>query len=211
MSETIRIFLVEDHAFTRDGLRVSINREADLQIVGEARSGEEALELLSRSPAELVVMDIGLPGMDGIEATCLIKADFPSLRVVMLTAHQLETEVLAALASGSDAYCLKSTDTRSLVLAIRAAALGSTYLDPQVAHLVLGRINAPEEGTPILSERELQVLDHIAEGLSNREIAQRLGTSVATVKNLVQEILAKLSAADRTQAAVKALRQGLIY
>lgn len=209
MSAT-KVFLVEDHGFTRDGLRVAINRDPDLQVAGEARSGEEALELLPDSGAQVVVMDIGLPGMDGIEATKLVKERFSDLRVVMLTAHQLETEVLASLASGADAYCLKSTDPSSLLLAIRAAAIGSTYLDPQIAHLVLGRITAPEEGEVALSPRELEVLRLIAEGLSNREIGERLGISVATVKTHVQEILARLSASDRTQAAVKALRQGLI-
>lgn len=209
MSAT-KIFLVEDHGFTRDGLRVAINREPELSVAGEARSGEEALELLPSSDAQVIVMDIGLPGMDGIEATRLVKERFSDLRVVMLTAHQLETEVLASLASGADAYCLKSTDPSSLLLAIRAAAIGSTYLDPQIAHLVLGRITAPEEGEVALSPRELEVLRLIAEGLSNREIGERLGISVATVKTHVQEILARLSASDRTQAAVKALRQGLI-
>lgn len=208
MSEKTSVFLVEDHAFTRDGLRTAINRDAGLQVVGEARSGEEALERLPHSTAQIVVMDIGLPGMDGIEATKQIKATFPELRVVMLTAHRLETEVFAALASGADAYCLKTTDPASLLLAIHAAALGSTYLDPDIAHLVLGRVNVPGENP--LSPRELDVLGLIAEGRSNKQIAEALSIGVATVKTHVEDILEKLSASDRTQAAVKALRQGLI-
>jgi two-component system, NarL family, response regulator LiaR len=208
MSEKTSVFLVEDHAFTRDGLRTAINRDESLQVVGEARSGEEALERLPQSNAQIVVMDIGLPGMDGIETTRQVKTKFPALRVVMLTAHQLETEVFAALASGADAYCLKSTDPASLLLAIHAAALGSTYLDPQIAHLVLGRITMPE-GNP-LTARETEVLRLIADGLSNKQVAEQLGISVATVKTHVEDILEKLSVSDRTQAAVKALRQGII-
>lgn len=202
------VFLVEDHAFTRDGLRVAINRDPELQVVGEARSGEEALERLSSANAQVVVMDIGLPGIDGIEATKQVKTRWPELRVVMLTAHQLSTEVLASLASGADAYCLKETDPGSLLLAIRAAALGSVYLDPQIAHLVLERV--PKGVSVELSAKEMEVLQLIAEGQGNKEIAEALSVSVATIKLHVQEILSKLSASDRTQAAVKALRQGLI-
>jgi NarL family two-component system response regulator LiaR len=204
-----RVFIVEDHAFTRDGLRVAVGREPDLQVVGEARSAEEGLERLEHTPADVVLMDIGLPGMDGIEATRLVKERF-GVRVVMLTVHQLEAEVLAAMASGADAYCLKSTDPASLLLAIRAAAMGSTYLDPQIAHIVLGQLSVPSAGQAQLSPRELEVLRLIAEGLSNKEIAQSLGISLSTVKTHIEELLAKLSASDRTQAAIKALRQGLL-
>lgn len=204
-----RVFIVEDHAFTRDGLRVAVGREPDLQVVGEARSAEEGIEQLARTSADVVLMDIGLPGMDGIEATKLVKERF-GVRVVMLTVHQLEAEVLAAMTAGADAYCLKSTDPASLLLAIRAAAIGSTYLDPQIAHIVLGQLSVPSGGQAQLSPRELEVLRLIAEGLSNKEIAQRLGISLSTVKTHIEELLAKLSASDRTQAAIKAVRQGLL-
>jgi two-component system, NarL family, response regulator LiaR len=210
MAPLVSVFLVEDHPFTRDGLRVAINRDDELHVVGEARSGEEALELLPKHHADVVVMDIGLPGIDGIEATKQVKERFPNVRVVMLTAHGLESEVFAALASGADAYCLKSTDPASLLLAIHAAAMGSTYLDPQIAHLVLGRINVPNDVDNPLSPRELDILELIADGLSNKLIAERLTISVSTVKTHVEDILSKLSASDRTQAAVKALRQGII-
>jgi two-component system, NarL family, response regulator LiaR len=204
------VFLVEDHAFTRDGLRVAINRAPGLRVIGEARSGEEALEQYALHLADVVVMDIGLPGIDGIEATRRLKAAHPNARVVMLTVHQLEQEVLAALASGADAYCLKTTDPSSLLIAIRAAALGSAYLDPQIAHLVLGRVALPDLEDSPLSPRELEVLRLIADGLGNKEIGERLEISLSTVKTHVQEILERLSASDRTQAAVKALRRGLL-
>jgi two-component system, NarL family, response regulator LiaR len=204
------VFLVEDHAFTRDGLRVAIEREPGLHVIGEARSGEEALEILAHTPTQVVVLDIGLPGIDGIETCRLVKQLLPDIRVVMLTAHQLETQVLAALASGADAYCLKSTDPAGLIVAINAAVLGSAYLDPQIAHLVLDRINLPSGEVAVLSPRELDVLRLIAEGLSNKEIAEKLEISLSTVKTHIEEILARLKVSDRTQAAVKAVRQGLL-
>jgi two-component system, NarL family, response regulator LiaR len=204
------VFLVEDHAFTRDGLRVAIEREPGLHVIGEARSGEEALEALLTIPAQIVVMDIGLPGIDGIEACRLLKQIQPQMRVVMLTAHQLENQVLAALASGADAYCLKSTDPAGLIVAINAAVLGSAYLDPQIAHVVLDRINLPSTEDSVLSPRELDVLRLIAEGLGNKEIADKLEISLSTVKTHIEDILARLKVSDRTQAAVKAVRQGLL-
>jgi two-component system, NarL family, response regulator LiaR len=204
------IFLVEDHAFTRDGLRVAIEREPGLHVIGEARSGEEALEALLTISAEVVVMDIGLPGIDGIEACRRLKQIQPQIRVVMLTAHQLENQVLAALASGADAYCLKSTDPAGLIVAINAAVLGNAYLDPQIAHVVLDRINLPSTEDSVLSPRELDVLRLIAEGLGNKEIADKLEISLSTVKTHIEDILARLKVSDRTQAAVKAVRQGLL-
>ncbi|WP_407570316.1 LuxR C-terminal-related transcriptional regulator [Deinococcus altitudinis] len=222
----IRVLLIEDHAFTRDGLRVAINFEPDLQVVGEARSGEEGLELLTRIQADVVVLDIGLPGIDGIETAIRIRtlpgtAGQPDLarpdlaraglpRIVMLTAHNLQAEVLAAMSSGANAYCLKSADPELLLAAIRAAAVGSAYLDPQIAHHVLGAIRTPETTSSPLTPRETEVLRLIADGQGNKEIARTLSISVSTVKFHVQDILEKLSASDRTQAAVKALRQGLL-
>ena len=207
--ERLRILLVEDHAFTRDGLRATLNMEPDMQVVAEARSGEEALEQLAVYAVDIAVVDIGLPGIDGIETAAQIKRRWPEVRIVMLTAHNLREEVLASLASGADAYALKSASPDLLLLALRAAAAGSAYLDPQVAHHVLSGIRAPETASP-LTARELEVLRQVAEGQSNKEIAANLEISVATVKLHVQEILLKLRAADRTQAAVKALRQGLL-
>ncbi len=207
---THNVFLVEDHAFTRDGLRIAIEREPGLHVSGEARSGEEALEALTKMPAEVVVLDIGLPGIDGIETCRRVKQLLPEIRVVMLTAHQLENQVLAALASGADGYCLKSTDPAGLIVAINAAVLGSAYLDPQIAHLVLDRINMPSSEVSVLSPRELDVLRLIADGLGNKEIADKLEISLSTVKTHIEEILARLKVSDRTQAAVKAVRQGLL-
>ena len=204
------VFLVEDHTFTRDGLRVALQRDPELKVIGEARSGEEILEKYQAFPAEIVVMDIGLPGIDGIETTRQLKAAHPKVKVVMLTVHQLEQEILAALASGANAYCLKTTDPSSLMVAVQAVALGGAYLDPQIAHLVLNRVTPSPDATSPLSPRELEVLRLIADGLGNKEIADKLEISLSTVKTHVQEILERLSASDRTQAAVKAFRRGLL-
>ena len=206
-----RVLLIEDHIFTREGLRVAINFEPDLQVVGEARSGEEGLELLTQIQVDVVVLDIGLPGIDGIETAARIWAQVkPTPRIVMLTAHNLQAEVLAAMSSGATAYCLKNADPDLLLAAIRAAAVGSAYLDPQIAHHVLGAIRTPEPASSPLTSRELDVLRLIADGHGNKEIATMLGVSVSTVKFHVQDILEKLSASDRTQAAVKAVRRGLL-
>ncbi|AZI44256.1 DNA-binding response regulator [Deinococcus psychrotolerans] len=203
----IRILLVEDHAFTRDGLRATLNLEADLHVVTEAHSGEEALERLAQVEVDVAVVDIGLPGIDGIQTAAEIKRGWPEVQIVILTAHDLRQEVFAALASGAAAYCLKSAKPELLLLAVRAAAAGSAYLDPQVAHHVLGGMRAPG-AAPVLPPLELEVLRLIADGLPNKEIAAQLGVGVSTVKLCVQKLLVKLQAADRTQAAVKALRQG---
>jgi two-component system, NarL family, response regulator LiaR len=205
----IRILLVEDHSFTRDGLRAAINLERDLRVVAEARSGEEGLEALEHFEVDVAVLDIGLPGIEGIQTTAEIKKRYPGVRVVMLTAHDLRQEVFAALASGADAYSLKSGRPELLLLAIRAAAAGSAYLDPAVAAHVMSVVRLPGTSGP-LTEREMDVLRLIAEGQGNKEIALSLGISVSTVKLHVQDLLVKLQAADRTQAAVKALRQGLL-
>ena len=209
MPEPVRILLVEDHAFTRDGLRATLNLESDLRVVAEARSGEDALEVLSQHPVDLAVVDIGLPEMDGIATAREIKKRLPAVRIVMLTAHDLREEVFASLASGAEAYCLKSARPDLLLLAVRAAAAGSAYLDPQVAHHVLGGVRMPEARST-LTPRELDILRLIADGLPNKDIAEALGVSVSTVKLHVQDILTKLQASDRTQAAVKALRRGLL-
>lgn len=211
---SIKVLLVEDHAFTRDGLRALINVQPDFEVVAEARSGEEALEKLETLSVDVVLLDIGLPAMDGIETALRIRELHPHVRMVMLTAHSLPEQVFASLASGADAYCLKTGEPEWLLLALKAAYTGSAYLDPQIAHLVLGRsrkLYAPgSEPAADLTERELDVLRRISDGKNNKEIASELGLSVGTVKNHVQEILVKLSASDRTQAAVRAVRSGLL-
>ncbi|HEY9871498.1 MAG TPA: response regulator transcription factor [Candidatus Obscuribacterales bacterium] len=217
-----RALLVEDHPLTRDGLRAVLERGGDVIVVGEAADGEEAVRLAQGLRPDLIVMDVGLPGCDGIEATRRIKDVLPETKVVILTAHSLENEILAGLAAGAEAYCIKSIDSSNIVTAVKVALEGSAYLDPTVAQLVLKKVvpaaisvttsaEQPESrGESCLTPRETDVLKLIAEGMANHEISKALHISVGTVKGHVRDILEKLYVNDRTQAAVVALRKGLI-
>lgn len=210
----IRVFLVEDHVLMRTGLRKTFSGQPDIELTGEAESAEEAFRALidGNLPADVVVMDIGLPGKSGIEATKILKETRPDLRVVMFTVHRVEDEIFSSFTAGADGYCLKDTSVDSLILAIKAADIGSLYLDPAIAHLALHRIGAavsPARQNP-LSVRETEILKLLADGLSNREIGEAAGISLSTVKAHIQSILSKLSATTRADAAVKAIKKGLI-
>lgn len=210
----MRVLLVEDHGLMRAGLKKSLEREGTVRIAGEASSGEEALKLLSEDnfSVDVVVMDIGLPGISGIETTREIKKRSPDIRVVMFTVHQLEEEIFASFSSGADGYCLKDTSIDSLHLGIQAVSLGSLYIDPKIAHLAVRRIQSSgfsDEANP-LTPRETEVLKLLSEGLTNKEIGQKVRISLSTVKAHIQSILSKLSATTRADAAVKAMKKGLI-
>lgn len=229
-SETkIKVLVVEDHEITRVGLRLTLEQSTEIEIVGEASDGHEALDAAKQLHPAVVLMDIGLPTVDGIEATAQIKKTFPSMRVIMLTSHDNDRDIFAALGAGADGYCLKETSTTQLVLAIKTVADGAAWLDPGIATKVLrasvvggttpatpattdgasGKAEAKPSG-PKLSQREIDVLKLVVEGLSNQAIAERLYLSVETVKTHMRRIMEKLAVSDRTQAAVKAMREGLL-
>ncbi len=207
------VVLVEDHALTRAGLRAALT-EAGFDVIGEAGDGLRGLDDVTRLKPDVAVVDLGLPGLDGIELTRRLRNAVPATRVVILTMHDIDTEVLAALAAGADAYCVKSTSAEGVVSAVRVVAEGGAYFDPAVAHIVLRKIANPSapsaKETSPLSPRETEILKLIADGVGNAEIAERLTIGLGTVKGHVRDILEKLSAADRTQAAVVALRRGII-
>lgn len=219
-----RVLIVEDHQMTLVGLRMLLERNSDIEVVGEAVNGADAVQKAGSGNPEVILMDIGLPEMDGIEATQRIKKDHPGIRVIMLTSKDNERDVFAALAAGADAYCMKGISIESLTSAIEAVREGTAWLDPAVARMVLGRFqgSAPlsENSLPGPSEaaladcpltsRELEVLKLIVDGLSNPEIAERLTITKATAKAHVHSILQKLCVDDRTQAAVLAMRQGYV-
>jgi NarL family two-component system response regulator LiaR len=207
------VVLVEDHALTRAGLRTALEAGGDVVVVGEAGDGIAGEAVIVELRPAVAVIDIGLPGKDGIALTGSIKATAPQTRVVILTMHDLDEEVGVALAAGADAYCVKSSDPRTVIDAVRIVGGGGAYFDPQIAHVVLRRLGAPAPlpaGRSPLTPRELDVLRLIADGVGNSEIAERLHLGLGTVKGHIRDILEKLSAADRTQAAVNALRRGLL-
>ncbi len=210
----IQVFLVEDHGLMRAGLKKSLEKDGTVLVSGESSTGEEALRLLSdrKMMVDVVVMDIGLPGISGIEATRRLKEWSPEIHVIMFTVHQLEEEIFSAFSSGADGYCLKDTSVHSLRVGIMAVSMGSLYIDPKIAHLAVKRIQSsgfPDHDNP-LTPREMEVLKLLSEGLTNKEIGQKLLVSLSTVKAHIQSILSKLSATTRADAAVKAMKKGLI-
>lgn len=211
---TMRILIVEDDPMMQLGLEQVLSEWPEMILVGMAEDGYIGLEMALEQKPDLVLMDIGLPRMDGIEATQKIKAARPEIRVVMLTSHIARSEVVAALASGADAYCIKGASIERMQAAIQAAYEGATYLDPQVARLVIEQLKPPAQGEndkiANLSQRETEVLKLLVEGKSNPEIAGELFLSPNTIKTHVRGIMNKLSVDDRVQAAVVALRAGLV-
>ncbi|BAY55980.1 LuxR family transcriptional regulator [Leptolyngbya boryana NIES-2135] len=208
----LRVLIVEDDPMMQLGLEQSLEDYPELTIVDQANDGYLGVEAALKHRPDLVVMDIGLPRLDGIAATQQIKAALPNVRIVMLTSHTSENEIIAALSSGADAYCIKGADVTRLIAAIAAACEGATYLDPQIARRVIEHLKPPAADNTIgqLSQREHQVLKLMVDGLSNPEIAAKLYLSPNTVKTHVRGIMNKLAVDDRVQAAVVALRTGLV-
>jgi len=207
----MRAVIIEDHALTRTGLRTALTA-AGVEVAGEAADGVSAMATIEHLRPDVAVVDIGLPGRDGIELTHLIRKQSPQTRVVIVTMIDLEEEVIAALAAGADAYCLKTASADRIAEAVRIAAEGGAYFDPAIAHVVLRRFapNAAQPSASPLTPRETEILERIAAGVGNADIAKELAIGLGTVKGHVRSILEKLSAADRTQAAVVALRRGYI-
>ncbi|MFO7030576.1 DNA-binding response regulator [Limnospira fusiformis CCALA 023] len=209
----MRVLIVEDDPMMQLGLEQVLSDCPDITLVGIAEDGYLGVEAAKEKKPDIVIMDIGLPRLDGIAATKQIKEILPEIRVVMLTSHTAETEVLASLSSGADAYCVKGASVDSLIVAIQAAYEGATYLDPQVARLVMEHLKPPTPQTTnlgTLSPRELEVLKLMVEGKSNPEIAEALYLSPNTIKTHVRGIMNKLAVDDRVMVAVVALRSGLV-
>jgi DNA-binding NarL/FixJ family response regulator len=207
----VRVVIVEDHALVRAGLRTSLEA-AGMDVAGEASDGIEGLAAVAAAHPDVAVVDLGLPGRDGIALTREIKALADPPRVVILTMQEVGDDVLAAIAAGADAYCVKASDPATVVDAVRTVAAGGAYFDPRIAHVVLRKLsgsNEPPERSP-LSPRETEIVRLVAEGAGNAEIAERLNVGLGTVKGHLRDILEKLSASDRAHAAVTAYRRGLI-
>ncbi len=216
-----RVFLVEDYDLLRDGLRVALERDGQFEVVGDAADGITALHKIETLRPDVVIMDIGLPQLDGISATRELKQRCPEIKVIMLTSHDNDPEIFGAFAAGAAGYCLKDVAAQKLSLAIKSVAGGAVWIDPRIAGTVLSclamrgseskAVVAEPPGERLeLSPREMDVLRLMTEGLGNKEIADRLIISVSTVRTHVDHILEKLSVSGRTQAAVKALKLKLV-
>lgn len=222
---SIRVVLIEDHDLTRMGMKIALQQQGELVFVGEAATGAEGVSLVNSQHPDVAIVDLGLPDMDGVEVTRQIKAAATdagrATKVLILTLTDSQETVLAAFAAGADSYCIKDISSENLVQALKLTAEGNSWIDPAIASIVLQQVRRREATVEIdaaeadykqvlaatpLTERELEVLSEIVNGNSNAEIAERLYITVGTVKTHVRNILNKLCADDRTQAAVRALR-----
>ena len=216
---TIRVLLVDDQALFREGLETLLSVHKDIQVVGQASNGQEAVEVAAKVQPHVVLMDVRMPVLDGVRATRLLKQSLPKCRVIVLTTFDDDEYVFDALHAGAAGYLLKDVASARLVEAIRATARGESILEPSVAAKVIAEFTRVSRMVPPaqmeqlvepLSERELEILALIARGHSNKEIASQLFIAEGTVKNHVTHILGKLGVRDRTQAALKARELGLL-
>lgn len=210
----MRVLICDDQAIIRDGLEMMLRLEKNLEIIGLAQDGAEALELAASKSPDLVLMDLKMAGMNGIEATRRIRAKFPQIKILVLTTYDDDEWVFDAIRAGASGYLLKDTPREKVIEAIRGTVAGKSFIDPSVAGKILKQVGgeAPRTNSQLqkkLTERETGVLRLLARGLTNSEIALQLSLSEGTVRNHVSAIFTKLEVADRTQAAVLAIRHGL--
>ena len=205
-SERIRILVADDHFIVRMGLIALVSTEQDMEVVGEAVDGAQALDLCAKCNPDLVLMDLRMPNRDGIQATTEIRSRFPNARVLILTTFDGDEDIHRALQAGADGYVLKDATGEELIPALRAVASGQRWIPKAVASRLASR-KSFEDLTP----REVQVLQHLARGLANKEIAEALSISEHTAKDHLKNILGKLRVADRTEAVTAALQRGIIH
>jgi NarL family two-component system response regulator LiaR len=212
MSEPIRLLIVDDHVFVRKGIRALLATEEDIQVIGEAGDGREALDKIEDLEPDVILLDLLMPKMEGVEVIERVMVDNPQARFLVLTSFVADDKVFPAIKAGALGYLLKDSDPEELVQAIHQVYRGESSLSPVIARKVLQEISRPtdrELSEDPLTDREVEILQHIAKGESNREIAEALVLSEATVRTHVSNILGKLHLASRTQAALYALRKGL--
>jgi NarL family two-component system response regulator LiaR len=215
MNEPITILIVDDHQMVRQGVRAFLETQNDLAVVGEAASGDDAIRLANEHVPDVILMDLVMPGdVDGVEATRLVKKNSPRTQIVVLTSYHEDEHIFPAIRAGALSYVLKDIGSEELADVVRKAALGEAVLHPRVAARLIREVQGTRgvEPNPFteLTDREIEVLQSIAEGLSNAKIAEKLVISEKTVKGHVSNVLGKLHLADRTQAAVYAWREGIV-
>ncbi|MBN1314867.1 MAG: response regulator transcription factor [Anaerolineales bacterium] len=210
--DRISVLIVDDHSVVRCGLKMFLDSEDDIQVVGEAAGGQQAIDMAQELLPDVILMDLVMPGIDGIDATRRICELIPSSQVLVLTSFGEDEKVFASIKAGAMGYLLKDIPAEDLGRAIRSMARGEFLLDPGIARKVLDEFSSRQEKIPLahLTPREIQVLTLVARGRSNREISDGLNISIKTVKTHVSNILSKLHAMDRTQAALYAVKHGLI-
>jgi DNA-binding NarL/FixJ family response regulator len=212
----IRIVIADDHAVVRQGTRSLLERESDMEVVGEAGDGEEAVKVIDRLKPDVAIIDIAMPKLNGVEVTRQIKPRHPSTAVLILTAYDDDEYIFALLEAGAAGYLLKDVDSREVVDAVRAVYAGESVLHPVIARKVVGRFRPPaadagkEKPTVELSEREMEVLKLAARGMSNNDIADKLFINVRTVQGHLSSIFNKLSVGSRTEAIFQAVKRGWI-
>ncbi|MEI7473910.1 MAG: response regulator transcription factor [bacterium] len=219
----INILLAEDHELTRQGIAYGLNKYENLNIIAEAENGQQAIELAEQYKPDLIIMDIVMPIINGIEASKIIKSKLPDTKILMLTSHNEKEKVLTAFNAGANAYCMKNIKIERLALIIEMVNEGAVWLDPHIASYVLeiNALNIKENKSESLvsqqkyndfnlTQREKEILKLVAEGLTNKDIAEQLTLSLYTVKNHVSNLIQKLAVDDRTQAAILALNERII-
>jgi NarL family two-component system response regulator LiaR len=212
-SGTIQVLIADDHAIVRKGIRALLATEPGIEVVGEASNGQEVLAMAQQTEPDVVLMDLVMPGMDGLEATRLLTARLPKVSILVLTSFDGDDKVFPAIKAGALGYLLKDTGPEDLVQAIQQVYQGESSLHPSIARRLLRRISEPRKPSAeidTLTDREIEVLRLVAQGKSNREISDKLTISEATVRTHVSNILSKLNLCSRTQAALCALREGLV-
>jgi NarL family two-component system response regulator LiaR len=212
MTDLIRIFIADDHAIVREGLRALLATEPGLELVGEANDGLQAVSKVRDLRPDVMLIDMLMPRMDGLEAILEIRKDWPEAKIIVLTSFSDDEKVFSAIRSGALGYLLKDSSPQDLLQAIHSVARGEGFLSPTIASKVMREINQPSKLPPTkdpLTEREVEILQLVAQGLTNDEIAEKLVVSEKTVRTHVSHILAKLQLANRTQAALYALKEGL--
>jgi two-component system, NarL family, response regulator LiaR len=211
----IHVLICDDQAVVCDGLEMILGADSEIEVVGTAYEGEEAIQLIPIKQPDLILMDLKMPGMNGIQATRLIKRKYPDIKVLVLTTFGDDEWVFDAIRSGASGYLLKGTPRQDLIKAVKGTMMGETHVDPAVAGRLFSHVaqNVSKHQTTVaqdLSAREIDILKLLAKGLTNADIAERLFLTKGTVRNYVSSILSKLDVEDRTQAALIAVRHGII-